>query len=569
MKVLPISPKEQMYRKISVNNKENQNTSRFNQINKLNMSYPKEFYVNFTGGKSLDLSQTIEQLNKYNVLMPDRVQTLANKTLEAGNPENKKLVDIHKEAYKELFDCDSLEEIRFFFPEFKDVKSVEELDSKPQNNSLIDKFQKGEIVTNEGKQLLNPEKDLTMQLIQMYWGDCLSLSDIKNATGFNFASVMNKLNIPKNNQIYGQYLKLSDEEANKAITEAMQRNRTIPEKTLKKEGKPLSKETREKISNSLKKYYETHEHIQFYQSEEDEEYFLENPYQSEIFSEVLLRAWKYQEARSIKKALSKHLKKPENEINSDLIKNAKQSKILRTFWDKNPWAKKQWSTCMSKSWERQRALKEIGLIYEPKALFPAFHKLSYTDMERCYIVRIDDKAISLKEMYYVVVPSENEPAENVQTQGKYFNRLISLAFNSSNVIINKNLYGIILKLPKVLNWALADALEINKNSGENEYKYAKIVGTLKKIKGIINTALTKDCEKEMDEKKLPILTAMYCDIITECINSDNKDIMTLLNDIYNLLCGNKFDKYKFRKIEEKFISNIFDRTNFVFTGQEN
>ena len=82
------------------------------------ITYPKEYYLSFKGGNSLELKQTVKQLQKYGNNFPPDIEELAFKTLYQGNPDNEKLVDLHKKKYAELKDCDTFEELKFFFPEF-------------------------------------------------------------------------------------------------------------------------------------------------------------------------------------------------------------------------------------------------------------------------------------------------------------------------------------------------------------------------------------------------------------------------------------------------------------------
>ena len=164
--------------------------------NALPNTYSKEYYLNFMGGKSLELEQTLIQLQKNKDNFPPDIERLALETIENGNPDNDKLIDVHRKKYAQLNECNTLEELKFFFPEFENVKSIDEDDISYNKGFFIDKFKKGQIRTQDGELLLNPKKDLTLQLVQMYWGDCLSLPDIYKACGHNVGPTMHKLDIP-------------------------------------------------------------------------------------------------------------------------------------------------------------------------------------------------------------------------------------------------------------------------------------------------------------------------------------------------------------------------------------
>ena len=266
--------------------------------------------------------------------------------------------------YQGLIDCDTLEELKFFFNEFSGVKDAKELDYN--KNSFIDKFYKGEIKTKDGKQFLNPDKDLALQLIQAYYLDCLSISDLTEELGINPYGVMLKLNIPLFSREYGSYLKLSDEEKNKSITDAISRNRTINESGLKRKGKPLTQEHREKISKSLIEYYKNNPRIGFLRTSEDDEYFTKNPIQDEIFSIVLTRAWNYPEGKSIRKKMSKFFRKDisaEDALN--MTRQKSKRKDMEDFWRKYAFLKEKWSEALKKSWNTQKNYIKVGVMYDP------------------------------------------------------------------------------------------------------------------------------------------------------------------------------------------------------------
>mgnify|MGYP004731115659 CR=1 FL=1 len=327
---------------------------------------PSKYYTSFLGGDSLNLSKTFLNLKKMNATFPSDVEELVQQEIQSGNKDNKTLVDIHKEKYKSLNDCNTLEELKFFYPEFADVTSSFDSGLNYSKNSFIDKFFKGELKDKNGQNILNPEKDLAVQLIQMYWGDCLSLNDLEKVFNSPAVGTFRKLNIPVLNPKYAHYMKLSDKEANEMIVNAMKRNRStnVNEKVIKRIGKPLSAEHKEKISKSLIEYYKQNPDVSKVKSEKDREYFEKNPIQSAIFTQVLLRAWDCPEAKSIKKQMSKFMSKemkPEDIVEEYNKKNSK----LGAFWEKNKWASASWSKAMEKSWKRQKELLSFGIIKEP------------------------------------------------------------------------------------------------------------------------------------------------------------------------------------------------------------
>ncbi len=335
-----------------------------------NLTLPNyKAHLSFLGGNSLNLATTVINLDKAQErigksVYPPNVRENCKLVIQGGNIDNKKLKDVHKETYQLLADCDSLEELKLIFDEFSDVKDAKELDYN--KNSFLDWFFNGEIKTKEGKQFLNPNKDLALQLIQAYYLDCLSINDLSEELGLNPYSVMKKLNIPLFSRVYGEYLKLSDEEKNKSIIEAMMRNRAINEVSLKRRGKPLTKEHREKISNSLIEYYKNNPRIGFSRSSEDDEYFVKNPIQDEIFSIVLKRAWEYPEGKTIRKKMSKFFKKNiSSDDATDMIQKKHKNKDMEDFWKKHGYLKDKWSEALKKSWQEQKWNNENGIKYKP------------------------------------------------------------------------------------------------------------------------------------------------------------------------------------------------------------
>ena len=133
-------------------------------------------YLAFTGGYSLNLSQTIKQLDKLSEknssIYPPNIREWAGMILEEGNKTKETLISIHKKYFAKLKECFSLDEIKSKFPEFKDVISSD--NAKVSKGSFLDKFQKGEL------EFFDNDEDLSVQLIKLYWGEGFSLNDLKN-----------------------------------------------------------------------------------------------------------------------------------------------------------------------------------------------------------------------------------------------------------------------------------------------------------------------------------------------------------------------------------------------------
>ncbi len=320
--------------------------------------------VSFSGGKSLDLEQTIVQLDKYSTFPPD-IREKALSEIKAGNPSNKTLIDIHKEKYAGLNQVETLKEAKALYPEFKDVFSDSEIDYMP--NSFIDD------VKNGRNEYFDSEIDLGLQLLQLYWGEGFSLSDLtQQFNGRNILGTMERLNIPRVDRGYGLYLKLSDKNYNARFSREMsERAKTVARNTMeRKEGAyiprgPLTEEHKRKISEGLLRYYSEHPERLADMSKRQQEFYENNPVEKAKFSQVLSRAWGYREADSIRKKLSKFMgvKSVEASELSDI--SSPTQKHLTEFWKRNAWAKEQFSKCMKKSWQTQKDLERLGMIHEP------------------------------------------------------------------------------------------------------------------------------------------------------------------------------------------------------------
>lgn len=390
MKVLPVSQNLSSYKFNfqKIDNKKIENTA-FNS--NLSMMPVYSDLVSFSGGKSLDLAQTISQLDKYSVFPPD-VRDMAILEIKAGNPKDKTLIDIHKDKYVKLNDVETLAEAKAIYPEFKNVLSDSEIEYKP--NSFIDDVKNGK------NKYFDSEIDLSLQLLQLYWGEGFSLTDLANQfNGRNIQGTMERLNIPRVDRGYGIYLKLSDKDNNERFSREMsERAKAVARNVMeRKEGAyipkgPLSEDHKKNISQGLLKYYSENPERISEMSKRQQEFYENNPVEKVKFSEVLRRAWTYREADSIRKKLSKFMGvkdiKPEELAD---VSSSTQNK-LKEFWKRNPWAAEQFSKCMKKSWQHQKELLERGMVYEPiynGRLFPKEMQKEICDFARDEIPDIE------------------------------------------------------------------------------------------------------------------------------------------------------------------------------------
>ena len=294
-----------------------------NEVVKQNLAIPSaQHYIgyqpNFTGGYSLDLAETVANLDKlatkYPNIYPKNVREWAGMILDEGNKAKDTLITIHRRLYESIKDCFSLTELKAKFPEFKGVKSAHDVDYR--EGTLMDDLMSGRIPE------FNTEEDLTLQLIKLYWADGFSLNDLKAyAGGRDLNPIMNKLGIPKVDRNYGHILKFSDPEYNERLTTQMKLKRMeamdikaqqqegepvyIPQR---RDGRPLSAEHRKHIQDGLLKFYREHPERAFAMSERQKQFFREHPEQAEMFHRVMVKAWHMASADNIRKAMSKFMK---------------------------------------------------------------------------------------------------------------------------------------------------------------------------------------------------------------------------------------------------------------------
>ncbi len=367
MQILKINPNYQINYTSLIQNKPQKEE---NKTTKPNYPMPTSaHYVSFLG-YSTNLEQTLSHLDKEK--FPPAVWQRAAEIIEEGNPEDKTLIDVHKEVFEDLNAVENVEELREFFPQFKDVKSS--FDVKTSKNSFLDDVKMGKL------EYFNPENDTTLDLVRLLYAEGFSTNDLKDYTGGkNITTTIYSLNIPLLNKDYAHVLKLSDKEYNKRLISQIQENRLlnadrraqsnepvfIPSKKTRK-GQPLSPEHKAKISEGLKKYWAENPEKAHELSERQKEYFTENPEQREIFSRVLIKTW--EKSPGIKKAMSKFFKKQGVENLPDDMKNltTEQKACLKLFWHKNYWAKEIFGENMSKAWEEIK--KQDSQKYEPPTI---------------------------------------------------------------------------------------------------------------------------------------------------------------------------------------------------------
>lgn len=330
------------------------------------------YQPNFEGGYSINLAETIQNLDKlaskYSDVYPKDVREWAQMILQEGNKDKDTLISIHKKLFESIKDSFSLETLKSKFPEiFADVKSAADVDIR--EGSLLDDIVNGRL------EYFNKEEEPALQIIKLYWGEGFSLNDLKAYTGgkdLNY--VMKKLNIPKVNPHYGHILKLSDPEYNERLTRQMAQKRleTMDIRAQQKEGEPvyikrgpLSAEHKQHISEGLLKFYRENPERLFTMSERQKKFYEDNPEQRDILHRVMVKVWNMPSAENIKKSLSKFMKRigiknfQTDEVRTPDQMNKEKSAAMKRFWGENEWARKSFSKNMEYAWKKVKEEQDM------------------------------------------------------------------------------------------------------------------------------------------------------------------------------------------------------------------
>lgn len=324
-------------------------------------------YLSFMGGYSLNLAETIKNLDKLaekdSSIYPKNIREWAGMVLESGNKAKDTLISIHKKYYEALKSCDSLDEVKKKFTEFSEV--ISDRDVKFSKSSFGDAVKSGEL------EYFDKDEDLSLQILKLYYGEGFSLNDLKKyADGKDIYYTMKKLNIPTQSRDYGHILKFSDPEYNERLTAEMTYKRRLAmDERAKLEGEPLyiprgplSKEHKEHISEGLKRYYRENPERIYEMSDKMKEFYRQNPEKSKELTRVLEKAWNIFGADRIKIALSKFMKSKGVQSfdpqNSPINLSKEQSKLLKQFWGINEWARKAFSKNMEYAWKKVKEENE-------------------------------------------------------------------------------------------------------------------------------------------------------------------------------------------------------------------
>lgn len=510
------------------------------QTQKLPLPNTKQ-YLAFTGGYSLNLADTITNLDKlaqkYPDIYPKNVREWAGMILEEGNKQKDTLITIHKKLYENIKDCFSLKELKERFPEFKDVKSATELDAR--EGSLLDDLRQGRL------EYFNNEEDLSLQIIKLYWGEGFSLNDLKKYTnGKDMNNLMERLNIPKVNRHYGHILKFSDPEYNERLTKQMTQKRleALDIKAQKAENEPvyikrgpLSLEHRKHISEGLLRSYQEHPERAFAMSERQKQYFKDNPEEAQLFHRVMTKAWNIFGADRIKQALSKFMKtKGFKDFDPSVLENPyniskEQSKTMKQFWATNEWAKKSLSKNMEYAWKKVKEEQDMFYVVD---LTPNLFKQRFFAWAERH--GIDTKDLTFDDLIYY--PHKPELNTNKASSVSPYTRMYVDSCEGDESQKMANTYQLsLLKFGKELK-----AIEKSNESQETKDVALELRAFIKELlfdsKNLINGVPTIRSYDAQEIQRIYVIT--LTELMDRHENKLIKRLNQLLNESFNYLDKN-------------------------------
>lgn len=531
MKILPLDNSNN-YISNSKQVKKNNPQYISNPIYKGQLAGIPKSYISFGGGDSLDLYKTFALLrDKYErdgeEQEPYLVKREILKELERRNPDNKTLIDVHKNVYGDLLNANDLNEIKRKYPTFRLVKEANEVDFK--DNKLIAEIKNG------NNPIFNNKEDLSVQLIKLYWGEGFSLSDIAkqaNTKPSTILFIMDKLNIERVTPYYGKILKLSDREYNERFTREMAEKREIIAAEKRGEPyiprKPLTKEQKQHISESLIDFYAKNPERISELSERQKEFYKKHPEAALIFRFVMLKAWNMESCAAVRRRLKSfleqnniQLEKNEKEPSFDYLSRL-QAEKMKVFWDTHPYEKKKFSKGVISAWEKINNHQNIDSIKNTAnvKLFPTLFEneiKAWTKQEKMKPNSVL-KGVDVSD-FNIPLAFQLFPLDLVNKTDEY--KIINEFFKANKKHFSKFNDAIALQIMGIHNYY--------KRSNDVDLSLAK------EVVSFVDRAMAKRTKMDVNE-----VVKLYADILTIVRKNGNEDDFNKILKAYDLVYNKDF-----------------------------
>jgi len=155
-------------------------------------------------GKPIDLVCIME---KNSQILPQRVKNRVYTILKNKPAVLPSLMQIHKEIYAPLLDCQTLDEAKALFPEFNDI------------NDAVVRYQRRTINADAVKE--NIKEGFSLKMLQLYWAKLLTRDEIAHEFGMKNRNslewTLKKVNFVPYHPNYKSILLASDPENNNII----------------------------------------------------------------------------------------------------------------------------------------------------------------------------------------------------------------------------------------------------------------------------------------------------------------------------------------------------------------
>ncbi len=291
------------------------------------------------GGKPLGLAYIFE---KRSYLLPQRVKNRVYTVLKNGKGEHLSLMQLHKDLYSPLLDCQTLEEAKNIFPEFETI------------NDVVVKYQRRTI--NADSFTDDIRENFALKMLKEFWANLKTKDEIaksfgmKNRTSLEWA--LKKIGFVTYSPNYKTLLMASDEAGNKLIAGKTRANNL---------------ENLEKMYAHNKKAAQackTPEYRQA-QSERMKKYDIEHPERRQKISEFDKMTWEL--CPEIKRAMNAFAEEQPAFVRSVVMKKIKGGVLsdceqridkgfYKRFWQAHPELKE----VLAKAKQKVREMKQNG-----------------------------------------------------------------------------------------------------------------------------------------------------------------------------------------------------------------